>query len=438
MSAIEACNHVLQPELDACIERFIRANPGSARQFDLAARVMPGGNTRSVLFYPPFPLTMSGGHGCFLTDLDGHCYIDFVAEYTAALYGHSNSVITQALSQAMANGMNLSAHTLLEARLATLIVDRFSCVEQVRFTNSGTEANLLALAAATAFTGRTGIIAFSGGYHGGALNFVGPSTAMNVPHRVYLADYNDLQSVERLLDEHRDEIAAILVEPMLGAGGCLCAAPGFLEGLRELALTHDALLIFDEVMTSRLAPGGLQQKLRVTPDLITLGKYLGGGLPCGMLGGRHSIMMQFDPRRQVLSHAGTFNNNVLTLAAGIAGLEQLYVEETALALNARGDALRATLNAVLAQAKAPLQFTGQGSVMNLHPTAKNIRHPADIPQDRNHVRDLFFFHLIENGIYIARRGLIALSLPLGEREFSALVGAVQSFIERYGARLPAD
>lgn len=156
--------------LQHCINRYTHANPNSARQLDLAARVMPGGNTRSVLFYEPFPLVMSGGTGCFLDDLDGHRYVDFLAEYTAALYGHSHPVIIQALTTAMANGLNLSAHTQLEARLATLIVERFGCIEQVRFTNSGTEANLLALAAARAYTGRDGVIAFNGAYHGGVLS----------------------------------------------------------------------------------------------------------------------------------------------------------------------------------------------------------------------------------------------------------------------------
>ncbi|WP_339471661.1 aspartate aminotransferase family protein [Pseudomonas sp. EL_65y_Pfl1_R83] len=416
-------------ELERCIQRYILANPKSARQLEWAAQVMPGGNTRSVLFYQPFPLVMTGGNGCFLDDLDGHRYVDFLAEYTAALYGHSHPVITHALTKAMANGLNLSAHTECEARLATLIVERFSCIEQVRFTNSGTEANLLALAAAKAYTGRSAVIAFNGGYHGGVLSFAGTSTAMNVPHRVYLADYNDLDSVERLLHEHVD-IAAILVEPMLGAGGCICAEPGFLEGLRRRSHAHGTLLIFDEVMTSRLAPGGLQEKLGITPDLITLGKYLGGGMPCGALGGRRDILAQFDPRHGCLSHAGTFNNNVLTMAAGIAGLEQVYTREAALELNARGDRLRGQLNEVLAP--MPMQFTGQGSVMNLHPTGLPIRRPSDIPTERNDLRDLFFFHLLECGIYSARRGLFALSLPLTDRELSRLVTATQAFVERYG------
>ncbi len=416
-------------KLDRCIQRYIRANPNSARQLDLAAQVMPGGNTRSVLFYEPFPLVMTGGSGCFLEDLDGHRYVDFLAEYTAALYGHSHPIITRALTKAMANGLNLSAHTELEAQLATLIVQRFSCIEQVRFTNSGTEANLLALAAAKAYTGRSGIIAFNGGYHGGVLSFAGANTAMNVPHRVHLADYNDLDSVERLLHEQVD-IAAILVEPMMGASGCICAEPGFLEGLRERSQAHGALLIFDEVMTSRLAPGGLQEKLGIRPDLITLGKYLGGGMPCGVLGGRQDILAQFDPRHGCLSHAGTFNNNVLTMAAGIAGLEQVYTHDEALTLNARGDRLREQLNEVLAP--LPMQFTGQGSVMNLHPTGLPIRCPADIPTDRNGLRDLFFFHLLECGIYSARRGLFALSLPLTDHELNRLVTATQAFVERYG------
>lgn len=424
----------LTSALEGCIERYTLANPNSARQLERAAQVMPGGNTRSVLFYEPFPLVMTGGEGCYLADLDNHRYIDFLAEYTAALYGHSHPVIIQALNHAMANGLNLSAHTQLEAQLASLIVERFQCIEQVRFTNSGTEANLLALAAATAFTGRSTVLAFAGGYHGGVLSFSGPPTAMNVPHRVYLADYNDLPGVERLLHEHRGQVAAILVEPMLGAGGCICALPGFLEGLRELSQAHGALLIFDEVMTSRLSPGGLQEKLGIRPDLMTLGKYLGGGMPCGMLGGRREIMAQFDPRQSRLAHAGTFNNNVLTLAAGIAALEQVYTRETVVAFNARGDQLRKQLNDVFGQ--LPLQFTGQGSVMNFHPTASLIRRPSDVPDDRKILRDLLFFHLIESGIYSARRGLFALSLPLNDQALSHLVMAVQVFVDRYAHHLP--
>ncbi|WP_455824046.1 aspartate aminotransferase family protein [Pseudomonas graminis] len=423
----------LNHALDHCVERYRHANPNSARQLDWAARVMPGGNTRSVLFYEPFPLVMASGAGCFLEDLDGHRYVDFLAEYTAALYGHSHPVISHALTTAMANGLNLSAHTELEARLATLIVERFRCVEQVRFTNSGTEANLLALAAAKAYTGRDAIIAFNGGYHGGVLSFTGASTAMNVPHQVHLADYNDLHTVERLLLELPGKCAAILVEPMLGAGGCICAEAGFLEGLRALSQAHGALLIFDEVMTSRLGASGLHGKLGIAPDLIALGKYLGGGMPCGMLGGGQSIMAQFDPRRGSLSHAGTFNNNVLTMAAGFAGLEQVFTPERATAFNARGDQLRGQLNQVLEH--LPMQFTGQGSVMNLHPTAAPIRRPSDIPTDRNGIRDLFFFHLLESGIYSARRGLFALSLPLTERELSRLIRATQVFVERYGDML---
>ena len=422
--------------LERCIERYIQANPNSAHQLSWAARVMPGGNTRSVLFYEPFPLVMSGGIGCFLDDLDGHRYVDFLAEYTAALYGHSHPVITHALTNAMANGLNLSAHTELEARLATLIVERFACIEQVRFTNSGTEANLLALAAAKAYTGRDAILAFNGGYHGGVLSFAGPHTPMNVPHRLHLADYNDLSDVEQLLARHPGEFAAILVEPMLGASGCICAEEGFLEGLREMSLAHGTLLIFDEVMTSRLGPGGLQEKLGVTPDLITLGKYLGGGMPCGILGGRRDIMTQFAPRGGCLSHAGTFNNNVMTMAAGIAGLEQVYTRDAAAALNARGDWLRGQLNAVLA--RLPMHFSGQGSVMNLHPTAAPIRRPSDSPTDRNHLRDLFFFHLLECGIYSARRGLFALSVPLTEQEFIRLITATHRFVERYGGLLRSD
>jgi len=192
------------------------------------------------------------------------------------------------------DALNLGGHNLLEAQLAALICQRFASIDQVRFTNSGTEANLMALAAARLYTGRTKIIVFKGGYHGGVLTFATGNHPVNVPHDFFLADYNQLSSVQALFDAHPDKIAAVLVEPMQGAGGCIAGQPAFLAGLRALCSAHGAVLIFDEVMTSRLAAGGAQEKWGITADLTTLGKYLGGGLSFGAFGGRADIMAQFD------------------------------------------------------------------------------------------------------------------------------------------------
>ena len=213
-----------------------------------------------------------------------------LGEFTAGIFGHTNQVIRSAVITALERGIDLSGHTVAEAELARVICDRFPSIALVRFTNSGTEANLMALAAATAFTGRRQILVFQGGYHGAVLSFTRGRSATNVPHDFLVSTYNDVAGTQRLIETHGDELAAILVEPMLGSGGCIPGERRFLETLRHASSACGAVLIFDEVMTSRLSAGGLQQALGIAADLTTLGKYLGGGLSFGAFGGRHDIM----------------------------------------------------------------------------------------------------------------------------------------------------
>ena len=249
-------------------------NPKSVAQHREACAAMPGGNTRSAIHVDPFPLTMARGEGARLWDIDGHEYIDFLSEFTAGIYGHSHPAIRKAIEAALDGGLNFGAHNEIEARFAAAICARFPSIELVRFTNSGTEANLMAVSAARAITGRPKILVFTGGYHGGVFYFRGHGSPLNAPFEYLLGRYNDLAAVEALVHAYRAELAAILVEPMQGTTGCIPAERAFLAGLRALSNDTGALLIFDEVMTSRLAPGGLQQVHGILPDLTTLGKYL--------------------------------------------------------------------------------------------------------------------------------------------------------------------
>ncbi|SEK15510.1 glutamate-1-semialdehyde 2,1-aminomutase [Paraburkholderia tropica] len=427
----------LKDALVAAAGAFAARNPLSARQYEQAAEVMPGGNTRSVLFYEPFPLAMAKGEGCRLWDADGHEYLDFIAEFSAGIFGHSHPRIRHAIDMALDGGLNLSGHNLLESKLARAICERFPSLESVRFTNSGTEANLMMLAAAKAFTGRSKIIVFVGGYHGGVLTFGRGHNPVNVPHEFLYAEYNNLDSVRQLLADNPSDVAAIIVEPMQGASGCIVGDRDFLRGLREMATMHGTLLAFDEVMTSRLAPGGLQSTLGIPPDLTSLGKYIGGGMSFGAFGGRADIMQLFDPRRSnALQHAGTFNNNVMTMAAGFAGLTEIYTPEVARELSARGERLREALNARFHAAGVALRFIGIGSLMNLQITDRPVRSVRDIDSSLNGFKDLFFFHLIEHGIYIARRGYVVLSLPVTDVETRRFEEVVSVFIDRYGYLLP--
>ncbi len=415
-------NATVDDALAEARETYVRRRPESLKRHQQAAEVMPGGNTRSVLYHGPFPFTAVRGEGCRIEDADGITYVNLAGEYTAGLFGHSHPVIRAAVLRALDGGVNLTAHNAFEAQFAKLVCDRFPSIEQVRFTNSGTEANLMALACATIATGRRTIMAFEGGYHGSLLTFPvgGKPAVVNVPHRVVLAPYNDLDAARRVARENAADLAAIILEPMLGGGGCIPAEQAFLKGLRALAEESGALLIFDEVMTSRLSPGGLQQATGVIPDLTTLGKYVGGGMSFGAFGGRADLMAMFDPRKaDAVPHAGTFNNNTLTMSAGIAALGEVYTPDAAVAHNARGEALRAALQEIAARQRLPLQVTGRGSMMCFHLAPTPPRNAAEAAQGHAGLKELLFLDLLERGFYMARRGMIALSLAVGEDELAA-------------------
>jgi glutamate-1-semialdehyde 2,1-aminomutase len=425
-------NLSLEAALAEAEERFAAANPKSARRQAEAEAVMPGGNTRTVLFYTPFPVTLVQGEGCRITDLDGHVYVDYLGEFTAGLYGHSHPVIIAAAKRALDGGIALGGPNIYEAELAALVCARFPSCERVRFTNSGTEGNLMALATARAVTGRSHILVFDGAYHGGVLAFGHGGSPVNVPFPVILGRYNDAETTLALIERHAKELAAIIVEPMMGSGGGIAGKPAFLAALREAATRHDILLIFDEVMTSRLSSGGLQKKLGITPDLTTFGKYIGGGLTFGAFGGRADLMAIYDPHKPgYIGHAGTFNNNVLTMAAGVAGLAQAYTPAEAERLNAAGDRLRERLMALGRAAGLPLQVTGVGSILAVHFQSRPIERPEDAEETPAGLRALFHLDMLARGYYFARRGFISLSLVHGEPELDGFAQAFADFLESH-------
>ena len=414
---------------------YIAANPNSRALAEKAARSMPGGNTRTVLHYTPFPLALAGGEGCRVTDIDGHAYTDYLGEYTAGLYGHSDPRLIAAIRQALDEGVTLGGPNRYEADLAALICARIPSIERLRFCNSGTEANLFAMSAARAFTGRTHLMVFEGGYHGGVFYFGQPKGAINAPFPWVVASYNDTEGTLALIEQHRDELAAVVIEPMLGGGGCIPAETSFLRAIREACTRHGILLQFDEVMTSRLSPGGLQQVFGVKPDLTALGKYLGGGMTFGAFGGRADIMERFNPYRQgFIQHAGTFNNNVLSMAAGLTGLRDIFTPEAAVALNGAGHILRQRLNAIARDHDAGVQATGLGSMLNVHFQRGAIARPqdtwatGDTAKRQERLKALFHFDMLAAGFYIARRGFMSLSLPLTTADHDKFAAAFEEFI----------
>lgn len=417
----------------AARERYAAIRPESAALHRRAVNVMPGGNTRTVLHFEPFPFRVVGADGAVLHDADGHRYVDLLGNYTAGFLGHAPVPVRAAVERVLNEGWSIGATQSGEVELAELICGRFSSIEQVRFTNSGTEANVYAIAAALHHTQRHGVLVFEGGYHGGVLSFGHGSSPINVPHQFTIGIFNDIAALEVLFAGGcGQQLGCAVVEPMLGSAGCIPASDEFLRRLRQLCTRDGVVLIFDEVMTSRLAPGGAQQLMGVTPDMTTLGKYLGGGFSFGAFGGKREIMSVFGGGSHVgvqLAHAGTFNNNPVSMATGIATLRVVLTDQILRETNARGDVCREALAGVFSEAGLPLCVTGRGSMIGVHGCVGPVVTLADIESSDPRWKELYFFAMLERGYYMAQRGFIALSLEVTDEMLDGFVDVTRDWAE---------
>jgi glutamate-1-semialdehyde 2,1-aminomutase len=426
-------------------QRYIAANPASAKFNQSAKGVMPGGNTRTTLHYGPFPLTIRSAAGSRVTDVDGHTYIDLINEHTAGVLGHSDPVIQAAVKRAIDDGLTLGAPNIYEHELAAAITARFPAMERLRFCNSGTEANLLALATARAVTGKPAVMIFDGAYHGSMLYFSHGASPLNMPIPFVESAYNDTARAVADIAANAPRLAAVLLEPMQGGAGAIPGTPDFLNALRKACSAQGVLLIFDEVMTSRLSPGGLQGLHGVRPDMVTLGKYVGGGITIGAFGGKAEIMERFDPNRaDALPHGGTFNNNVLAMAAGHAAFTQVLTIEAINAMNALGDDLRTRTNALAAKHGLAVQMTGLGSIFGLHFHKGSIRNVQDLDatekgreRELGALKKLFQLDMFERGIYATRRIMGNLSLATSAAEIDVFLDALDEFFTSRGTLIRA-
>ena len=431
MDAINAMA-VLRNEIEDARRRYKAANPLSDAAEKDALQYLPGGNTRSVLHYEPFPLTMVSGEGAEVTDLDGHRYVDFVGEYSAGLFGHSDARIKAAINAALDAGVAMGAPMKYERVLAGLLCERYPALDQVRFCNSGTEANLMALTTACAVTGRRKLLAFRESYHGGVIKFPGGRCELNVPYDFVLADFNDIEGTAALIRGLGDELAAVIVEPILGAGGNIPANREFLNMLRSCTQEVGALLIFDEIKTARLGAAGVQGMLDIKPDLTTVGKFIAGGLPTGAFGGRADLMARYDPRHgRGWNHAGTFNNNACSMAAGCVAMGDVFTPERAAEFLEWSEAFRLSLNDMFAEKSVPMYANGMGSIIAIHFSKVATKKPTDITAGCQSLRPLLHMEMLLEGVLICKRGDFFLSLPMDETHLTKARDALGIFIDKY-------
>ena len=412
-----------------------------------AQAYMPGGETRIATYYAPYPAYMVRGEGCYLVDYDDNRYIDFLNNYTSLIHGHAQPAIVEMAADQLTRGTVFGGPAEHQLELAKLLCGRVPGIDLLRFTNSGTEATMMAMRVARAFTGKEIIVKMDGGYHG-SHDFVevnvwpdtesdgppgphleGRGVPSSVLNAVMVAPFNDLKTMEDILKQHRDRIAAIIVEPIPNAGGMVPPEPGYLRGLRELADQYSVVLIFDEIVTFRLSTGGMQLIENVTPDLTALGKIIGGGFPVGAFGGRKEIMDHFNPRNpDFLVHTGTFNGNNMTMVAGITAMENLD-QSVIERINGLGESFKDGINRAFQSAGIRGQALGYGSMCQVHWTDRKILSPRDgalAAAGIGQLRELLHLELMNRGVYSGPRGMFCISTAMLDKDIDRAIDAFQA------------
>ncbi|HEX6292374.1 MAG TPA: glutamate-1-semialdehyde 2,1-aminomutase [Herpetosiphonaceae bacterium] len=390
----------------------------SEAAFAAAQQYIPGGVNSPVRAFKSVggtPRFIERAQGPYIFDIDGQCYIDYVLSWGPMILGHAQPAVIAAITSQAVKGTSYGAPTELETELAQLVCEIVPSIEMVRFVNSGTEATMSALRLARAYTGRAKILKFAGGYHGHAdflLTEAGSGVAtLGLPASAGVTsgqtadtitvEYNDLAAVRQAFARVGEQIAAIIVEPVAGNMGLIEPQPGFLQGLRDLARQHGALLIFDEVMTGfRVARGGAQERFGIQPDLTCLGKVVGGGLPCAAYGGQRAIMEQVAPLGPMYQ-AGTLSGNPLAMAAGIATLRRL-TPEMYQQMERAGLRLVHGLRAAAAESDIVLQVGAVGSMLGFFFASEPVRSYAEAKRACDTQRYARFFHaMLDRGVYFA-------------------------------------
>jgi glutamate-1-semialdehyde 2,1-aminomutase len=434
----------LKEKATGMFDSYVSKTRKSKVLYERAKKFLPAGVSYAIRHFEPYPFYTARAKRSKLYDVDGNEYVDFWLGHTALILGHSSPAVVEAVERQLENGTHYGTSHELEIKLAEQIVKVVPSAEMVRFTNSGTEANMYTTRLARAYTGRTKTAKFEGGWHGGydALHVSvkypfdiresAGLTAGSLQDTLVLP-FNDLEGVrERLKNK---EVASIVIEPVLGAGGGIPAEKEFLKGLREFCDERDILLIFDEVITGfRLAPGGGQQYYGVTPDITVFGKILGGGFPIGAFCGRREIMERIDTllyeRPHYSFHGGTFAANPISMTAGLATLKILEDGQLINRLNNVGEKIRENLREIFEANGVDVQVTGAGSLFNTHFTKKEVKDAHAVSKaDRKKLIN-YHLNLITNGVFFLPTHTGALSTAHSEADIEKLFLETQKYAKQ--------
>ena len=412
-------------------EKYLQRTRGSAEAHARASKVMPGGTSRQAAYWAPYPLTVERGEGAEFWDIDGNHYLEFINNYTSMAHGHAYPPIVEAVPRQLSRGTGYAAANAAQTALAERVTGRVPGVDQLRFTNSGTEAAALAFTIARIVTGRRKLLMARYGYHGSLLEFETGSFGREGP-LTYLAKFNDVSDFQRVLDEHGSEIAAVFLEPVLGSGGVIAARTDFLTGVMEATRKAGALFVLDEVLTFRFGLGGCQTELGIRPDLTMFGKVIGGGFPVGAVGGKRELLKIFDPADMKVFHTGTFNANPVTMVAGDVSVEHLdaaRIDKMDLLCLRLKDGLHAAAKRI----GLPLSMNHHRSCLNLY-FSETVPESSIVRTDAALI-DRFHCAAMNHGLFLAPRGMIALSTVMTEATIDDALARAEAAMQDVAAEL---
>jgi len=433
------------------IERYVAAHRKSESYFERGKAFLPGGIPRNVSYYSPFPIVIERGEGSRVFDVDGNEYIDFCNNFASLILGHAHPEVVAAVQKQLMKGSAHATATPLTFEYAELLCNRFPAVEQIRFCNSGTEAALAAMRLARAFSGKNKILKMEGGFHGLSdyaeisthppLDKAGDPARPNsiadvigippaVTEQVVIAPFNQKQATGDIIEEHREDLAAVFVEPMMGTAGLIEPLDGYLEFLRDITSRYKILLVFDEIISARLAYGGAHERFQVTPDLCLLGKIIGGGFPVGAVGGRRDVMSLVAPPNNPVSHSGTFSGNPITLAAGMATMKRLTHQDYD-DLESKGQRVKEQAGAIFNRLGIKAYISGLGSAISMHFSAQPIHdyRQAALAKDFQFTPSLLNLALLNRGIMLTVRGSLFISVANTMEEIDRFLEALENSLK---------